>query len=63
VFRIVKKALFDSSERKRLYGEAKTFLRLRAQRKRYVAGKRSQHDAAPGTPAKQPAESTEPVNA
>jgi hypothetical protein len=41
VFRIVKKAVFDSSERKRLYREAKSFLKLRAQRKKYVQGRRS----------------------
>jgi radical SAM superfamily enzyme YgiQ (UPF0313 family) len=65
VFRIVKKALFDSGERKRLYREAKTFLRLRAQRKRYVESKRLQQGTALPPPAKEPAESeaTEPVNA
>jgi hopanoid biosynthesis associated radical SAM protein HpnJ len=36
IFRIVKKAAFDSCERKRLYREAKEFLRLRAQRNRAV---------------------------
>lgn len=41
VFRIVKKAVFDSSERKRLYREAKSFLKLRSQRKKYVQGRRS----------------------
>ena len=41
VFRIVKKAVFDTSERKRLYREAKSFLKLRAQRKKYVQGRRS----------------------
>src|SRR5260370_240305 len=34
VFRIVRKAAFDSTERKRLYKEAKSFLKLRAQRNR-----------------------------
>src|SRR5499425_2620752 len=34
VFRILKKAVFDSTERKRLYKEAKSFLKLRAQRNR-----------------------------
>src|SRR5215467_8037625 len=34
VFRIVKKAVFDGTERKRLYKEAKSFLKLRAQRNR-----------------------------
>jgi len=44
-FRIVKKALFNSSERKRLYKEAKSFLKLRASRHRYVKEQRSQHPA------------------
>ena len=34
VFRIVKKAMFNSTDRKRLYREAKSFLKLRAQRNR-----------------------------
>ena len=36
VFRIVKKAVFNSSERKRLYRDAKSFLKLRASRNRSV---------------------------
>lgn len=36
VFRIIRNAVFDSTERKRLYKEAKAFLKLRAQRNRYV---------------------------
>ncbi len=36
VWRIVKKALWDSHERKRLYGEAVEYLRLRAERWKYV---------------------------
>jgi hypothetical protein len=32
VFRIVRKAAFDSGERKRLYKEAKSFMKLRAAR-------------------------------
>jgi radical SAM superfamily enzyme YgiQ (UPF0313 family) len=36
IFRIVRSAAFDSTERKRLYKEAKAFLKLRAQRNRYV---------------------------
>ncbi|MFY9911616.1 MAG: hopanoid biosynthesis associated radical SAM protein HpnJ [Candidatus Sulfotelmatobacter sp.] len=36
VFRILKKAAFDSNDRKRLYYEAKTFLKLRAQRNNMV---------------------------
>jgi radical SAM superfamily enzyme YgiQ (UPF0313 family) len=36
VWRIVKKALWDSHERKRLYGEAVEYLRVRAERWKYV---------------------------
>jgi hypothetical protein len=36
IFRIVRKAAFDSVERRRLYKEAKSFLKLRAQRNRYT---------------------------
>jgi hypothetical protein len=36
VFRILKKAAFDSNDRKRLYKEAKTFLKLRSQRNKLV---------------------------
>jgi len=36
VFRILKKAAFDGSERKRLYKEAKTFLKLRSARNKMV---------------------------
>ena len=40
-WRIVRKAIFRTDERKRLYKEAKEFLTLRAKRKRYVADKRA----------------------
>jgi len=46
VYRILRKAVFDSGERKRLYKEAKTFLKLRAARNKMV----KQHAAA-ATPA------------
>jgi hypothetical protein len=36
VFRILKKAAFDRHERKRLYKEAKSFLKLRAARNKLV---------------------------
>jgi radical SAM superfamily enzyme YgiQ (UPF0313 family) len=36
IFRIVRKAAFDSTERRRLYKEAKAFLKLRSQRNRYA---------------------------
>ena len=47
VFRIVKKAVFNSTERKRLYKEAKSFMKLRAQRKRYVEQRRREQPAEP----------------
>ena len=45
VWRIVSKALWDGSERKRLYHEAVEFLRLRAERWRYAHSRRG---ASPG---------------
>ena len=36
IFRIVSRALFDGSERRRLYREGKQFLRLRAKRKGFI---------------------------
>jgi radical SAM superfamily enzyme YgiQ (UPF0313 family) len=42
IYRIVRKAAFDSTERKRLYKEAKSFLKLRAARKKYVAETREE---------------------
>jgi len=39
VFRILRKAAFDSSERKRLYKEARTFLKVRAMRNKLVKEK------------------------
>jgi radical SAM superfamily enzyme YgiQ (UPF0313 family) len=38
IFRIVRKAIFDRSERKRLYKDAVEYLTLRAKRKRFVKG-------------------------
>ncbi len=40
VFRILKKAAFHSDDRKRLYKEAKTFLKVRAMRHKWVKDKR-----------------------
>jgi hypothetical protein len=57
VFRIVKKAVFDSTERKRLYKEAKAFMTLRAQRKRYVKDRRAQAGTS-GTPPSGPPETS-----
>ena len=50
VFRILKSAAFKSEERKRLYKEAKSFLTLRAARKKYVKEKRAGIASAPTTP-------------
>ncbi len=38
VFRIVRKALFDAAERRRLFKEAREYLRLRARRKAFARG-------------------------
>jgi radical SAM superfamily enzyme YgiQ (UPF0313 family) len=43
IFRILKKAVFDSGERKRLYKEAKTFLKVRAMRNKLVKEKASRN--------------------
>ena len=40
-WRIVRKAIFQGSERKRLYKEARDFLSLRAKRKKYIAEQRA----------------------
>jgi len=69
VMRIVKKAVFDSTERKRLYRDAKSFLKLRAERNRSVRKSRSQNDVLPpasaaGTSdASAKSETAEPVSA
>ena len=48
VYRIVRKAIFNGEERKRLYKEAKSFLKLRAARNRYVKETRKmQSETAP----------------
>jgi len=54
VFRIVKKAFFNSDERKRLYKEARTFLKLRAQRNKIVKDKRDQQNITPSKPTVEP---------
>src|SRR5579862_1894682 len=58
VFRIVKKAVFNGDERKRLYREARTFLKLRASRNRIVKQKREQQHIPPSKPAVEPAQTT-----
>ena len=55
VFRILKKAAFDGDERKRLYKEAKTFLKVRSMRNKLVKEKAKVAAEAP--------EPAEPVNA
>ena len=50
-YRILRKAVFDNSERKRLYKEARTFLKLRAQRHKWVKDKRKE-EATAAEPAK-----------
>jgi len=51
VWRIVRKALWDSSERKRLYHEAVEFLRLRAERWRYARSPKAGSRTRPTMPA------------
>jgi hopanoid biosynthesis associated radical SAM protein HpnJ len=46
VFRILKKSAFDSGERKRLYREAKAFLKVRAMRNKWVKEKREEQETA-----------------
>jgi hypothetical protein len=55
VVRILRKAVVDSHERKRLYGEAKTFLKLRSQRNKLVK-KHAREAAAGPTTASRPAD-------
>jgi hypothetical protein len=45
VFRIVRKAAFNSTDRKRLYKEAKSFLKLRAQRNKIAKEMRDDHES------------------
>jgi radical SAM superfamily enzyme YgiQ (UPF0313 family) len=54
VFRIVRKAAFDSTERKRLYREARSFLKLRAARNRAVKEAREQQSAVGNQQSAQP---------
>ena len=46
IYRILKKAVFNSGERKRLYKDAKSFLKLRASRNKWVKEKRERGDSA-----------------
>jgi hopanoid biosynthesis associated radical SAM protein HpnJ len=45
VYRILRKAAFDSGERKRLYKEARSFLKLRASRNKWVKEKREKENS------------------
>jgi len=52
-FRILKKAAFHSGDRKRLYKEAKAFLKTRAMRHKWVQEKQSKDESSPAVePAK-----------
>jgi radical SAM superfamily enzyme YgiQ (UPF0313 family) len=46
VYRILRKAAFNNVERKRLYKEAKSFLKLRASRNKWVKEKREKAESA-----------------
>ena len=50
VYRILRKSMFDSGERKRLYKEAKSFLKLRANRNKWVKDKRKENSPATTEP-------------
>jgi hopanoid biosynthesis associated radical SAM protein HpnJ len=52
IFRILRKAAFDGGERKRLYTEARAFLKLRAQRNKWVEQKRAEQGSTAVEPAK-----------
>jgi len=58
VFRILRKAAFDSGERKRLYKEAKTFLKVRAMRHKLVDAKRNGKTAVAAAEPPKPQEMT-----
>ena len=47
VWRVIRKALFDSEERTRLYHEAREYLDLRSQRKKFVAQQRAGQGVSP----------------
>ncbi|MFN7995688.1 MAG: hopanoid biosynthesis associated radical SAM protein HpnJ [Bryobacteraceae bacterium] len=50
VWRVVRKAIFDSSERKRLSKEAREYLALRSKRKKFVAAERASSDGTRPAP-------------
>ncbi len=47
VFRILRKSMFNSNDRKRLYKEAKTFLKVRSMRNKMVKDKEKANASAP----------------
>ena len=47
--RVVRKAIFDSEERKRLYKEAREYLALRNKRKKFVAEQRASKQPVPSS--------------
>jgi hopanoid biosynthesis associated radical SAM protein HpnJ len=49
-YRIVRKAIFNTADRKRLYKEARAFLKTRAMRHKYVKDKREKESAATPEP-------------
>jgi hypothetical protein len=51
-FRILKKAAFNGNDRKRLYKEAKAFLKTRAMRHKWVQAKHTEESSAAVEPAK-----------
>lgn len=50
VWRVVKKAIFNTDERKRLYKEAREYLNLRAKRKRLIADHRAEQRQSGNNP-------------
>jgi hopanoid biosynthesis associated radical SAM protein HpnJ len=46
-WRIVRKAMFDGHERKRLYKEAREYMSLRVKRRKFIADSRSTRESAP----------------
>jgi hopanoid biosynthesis associated radical SAM protein HpnJ len=61
VFRILRKAAFNSDNRKRLYKEAKTFLKVRSMRNKLTKGKAGSngHSTTPEAPAPTPQETVQ----
>jgi hypothetical protein len=45
VWRVVRKAIFDNSERRRLYKEAREYMALRSKRKKFVADSKAAQSA------------------